>query len=137
MAQNSERIGRYIAATATELSSAGPLKRFAALVNQRVLFGHRGEAELLSDRLELRGWNGSDALVVRPSAITAMRRTFTSLYGRFVGGGSAEWGAPVIISRASGPDIYLLFDHRAVLEKSSNVDWHVKLVRWQEHHHAR
>lgn len=131
------RRGTYIAATARELSTAGAGRRWAAVVNQRVLFRHRGQAELKPDRLVLADWGETD-LVVRTEQVTRIRRTFTSLYGRFLGGGSAEWGAPVIIDVApdqqSAPDlqIYLLFDHRAFLEKSSNVDWHLDLISWLE-----
>lgn len=125
------RRGTYIAATARELRTAGAARRWAAVINQRVLFRHRGEAELRPDRLVLGGWSETD-LVVRAAQVTKIRRTFTSLYGRFLGGGSAEWGAPVIIDAAPDLQIYLLFDHRAFLEKSSNVDWHLDLITWRE-----
>lgn len=108
-------------------------RRWAAVINQRVLFRHRGTAELLSDRLVLGGWDRAD-LVIGAEQVSRIQRTFTSLYGRFVGGGSAEWGAPVIIDTAPDLQIYLLFDHRAFLEKSSNVDWHLDLITWRAHH---
>jgi hypothetical protein len=126
------RHGAYIAATAEELAAATFARRWAAAINQRVLFGHRGNAELSADGLVLRGWKQSEALTIERADITGLRREFTRLYGRFLGGGSAEWGAPIIISRVSGPDIYLLFDHRAFLEKSSNVEWHVALLSWRQ-----
>ena len=126
------RRGTYIAATAEELITAGVGKRLAAVINQRVLFRHRGQAELLPDRLVLGGWDGVGSLVIRPSRVTGIQRRFTTHYGRFLGGGSAEWGAPVILDVGSDLTVYLLFDHRAFLEKSSNVDWHLELIMWME-----
>jgi hypothetical protein len=41
---------------------------------------------------------------------------------------------PMILSRAGEPGVYLLFDHRAFLEKSSNVDWHLALLGWRQSH---
>lgn len=104
----------------------------AAVINQRVLFGHRGHAELLPHRLLLRNWTEGDDLEIAADHVATIQRKFTSHYGRFLGGGSAEWGAPVIITEESGREIYLLFDHRAFLEKSSNVEWHLDLVTWRE-----
>jgi hypothetical protein len=125
------RHGAYIAATAEELSAAAFTRRLAAAINQRVLFRHRGKADLTADRLALHGWTRSEPLTLARADITGLKREFTALYGRFVGGGSAEWGAPIIISRVSGPDVYLLFDHRAFLEKTSNVEWHLALRSWR------
>jgi hypothetical protein len=126
------RHGAYIAATAEELAAATFARRWAAAINQRVLFSHRGNADLAADGLVLHGWKRSEPLTVARADITSLSREFTRLYGRFLGGGSAEWGAPIIISRVSGPDIYLLFDHRAFLEKSSNVEWHAALLSWRQ-----
>jgi len=126
------RHGAYIAATAEELAAVTFARRFAAAINQRVLFGHRGTADLTTDGLVLGGWKRSEPLTIARGDITGLKREFTPLYGRFLGGGSAEWGAPIVISRVSGPDIYLLFDHRAFLEKTSNVEWHVALLSWRQ-----
>lgn len=126
------RTGTYIAATTQELINCGIGRRMAAVINQRVLFGHRGRAALLPDRLVLSNWTSAADLVVTADQVSTIRRTFTSHYGRFVGGGSAEWGAPVIITENSGLETYLLFDHRAFLEKSSNVEWHLDLLTWHE-----
>ena len=132
---NQERVtrhGAYIAATAEELGAVTFARRCAAAINQRVLFPHRGNADLAADGLVLHGWKRSEPLTIARTDITNLKREFTHLYGRFLGGGSAEWGAPIIISRTSGPDIYVLFDHRAFLEKSSNVEWHVALLSWRQ-----
>lgn len=131
------RDGAYIAATDAELKNAGLASRGMALLNQRVLFRHRGEASLRPGRLELRDWHGGEPLVVTPGDLTDVQCTFTELYGRFVGGGSAEWGAPIILSRTeSRPALYLLFEHRAFLEKSANVEWHLALLEWRRHRTA-
>jgi hypothetical protein len=126
------RHGAYIAATAEELTAVTFPRRLAAAINQRVLFCHRGDADLTADVLVLRGWQRSEPLTIARDEITSLKREFTRLYGRFLGGGSAEWGAPIVLSRVSGPDIYLLFDHRAFLEKTSNVEWHVALLSWRQ-----
>ena len=127
------RHGTYIGATTRELTTAGPGRRLAAVINQRVLFRHRGRAELRADRLVLHRWSGTTDLTIRADQLTSIERRFTSHYGRFLGGGSAEWGAPVILhATAVDGGVYLLFDHRAFLEKSSNVDWHLDLVTWRE-----
>lgn len=137
MINDTRRNGAYIAATDAELKEAGFVTRGIALINQRVLFRHRGEASLRPGRLELRDWDRGDSLVVTPGDLTGVQRTFTELYGRFVGGGSAEWGAPIILSRTEGhPDLYLLFEHRVFLEKSTNVEWHVALLEWRHHRTA-
>lgn len=120
----------YIAATAQELTSAGPLRRAAAVINQRVLFPHRGHAILRTDQLDLSVWDDDGTLVIAAKDVVRIDRRFTSLYGRFLGGGSAEWGAPVIITEKSERQTYLLFNHQAFLEKSSNVDWHLDLLSW-------
>jgi hypothetical protein len=126
------RHGVYLAATAEELAAVPFGRRLAAAVNQRVLFGHRGDADLTADGLVLRGWQRSEPLTIAREEITSLKREFTRLYGRFLGGGSAEWGAPIVIARVSGPDIYLLFEHRAFLEKTSNVEWHLALLSWRQ-----
>lgn len=126
------RRGSYIAATAEELATAGAGRRVGAVFNQRVLFPHRGQAELTADGLVLEHWEGRDDKLIEAAGVARVQRRFTSRYGRFLGGGSAEWGAPVIITETSGAEIYLLFDHHAFLEKSSNVDWHLDLITWLE-----
>ncbi len=137
MTDDIRRDGTYIAATDTELREAGFASRGIALLNQRVLFRHRGEASLRPGRLELRDWHRGESLLVTPEDLTDVQRTFTKLYGRFVGGGSAEWGAPIILSRNENrPELYLLFEHHAFLEKSTNVEWHLALLEWQHHRMA-
>lgn len=126
------RRGSYIAATAEELTTAGVGRRVRAVFNQRVLFPHRGQAELTRDGLVLGHWSGREDKVIEAAGVARIQRRFTSRYGRFLGGGSAEWGAPVIITETSGAEVYLLFDHHAFLEKSSNVDWHLDLLTWLE-----
>lgn len=126
------RRGSYIAATVEELTSAGAGRRVGAVFNQRVLFPHRGQAELTRTGLVLAGWSGRVNKVIEASGVARIQRRFTPQYGRFLGGGSAEWGAPVIITETTGTEVYLLFDHHAFLEKSSNVDWHLDLITWLE-----
>ncbi|SMX92513.1 MULTISPECIES: hypothetical protein [unclassified Brevibacterium] len=120
----------YIAALRTELIGAGPAKRAVALLNQRTLFPHRGKATLTSGQLELAGWDDRGAIAISPTSVRRVTRQFDSHYGAFVGGASAKWGAPIIIELKDGTALYVLFDHRAFLEKTDNPAWEDALLGW-------
>lgn len=121
---------QYIAALRTELTDAGPAKRAAALINQRVLFPHRGKATLTSGQLELANWDDKGAITIRPTSVRRVTRQFDKHYGAFVGGASAKWGAPIIIELKDGTVVYALFNHRAFLEKTDNPEWEEALLEW-------
>ncbi|PSK97691.1 hypothetical protein CLV63_10784 [Murinocardiopsis flavida] len=130
MSEQILRTSHYIAATADELRAAGPAAKVAAAIDQRVLFPHRGEAHLKPERLVFTGWDGDADVTVHRSEVTAVAREFTGLYGRFLGGGSKEWGAPIVLTLTEGAQVYALFDHRAFLEKTDNPDWERELRAW-------
>src|SRR4051812_30363403 len=77
------RHGAYIAATAEELAAVTLARRWAAAINQRVLFGHRGDADLAADSLVLRGWARSEPLTIAREDITGLKREFTRLTAGF------------------------------------------------------
>lgn len=120
----------YIAALRTELTDAGPAKRAVALLNQRVLFPHRGKATLTSGQLELADWDDKGAITISPTSVRRVTRQFDNQYGAFVGGASAKWGAPIIIELKDGTVVYALFNHRAFLEKTDNPEWEDALLGW-------
>lgn len=120
----------YIAALRNELQSAGRRRRASALVNQKVLFPHRGQATLEPECLELDGWDDRGAIRISPSSVFRITRQFDSEYGAFVGGASSKWGAPVIIELTDGTAMYVLFNHRAFLEKTDNPHWEDLLLTW-------
>lgn len=125
------RSSEYIAALRTELSDAGPAKRAAALINQRALFPHRGKAILTAPQLELTSWDTKGSITLSPTSVRRVTRQFDKHYGAFIGGASAKWGAPVIIELKDGTVMYILFNHRAFLEKTDNPDWEDALLEWQ------
>lgn len=120
----------YVAALRSELSEAGGARRAMALINQRALFPHRGTATLTRDQLELSEWGPQGAITIAKDSVSRITRQFDEDYGAFVGGGSAKWGGPVILELRDGTALYLLFDHRAFLEKTDNPAWEKRLLEW-------
>lgn len=120
----------YVAALRQELSAAGPGKRTAALINQRALFPHRGQAILTPEKFELADWDGHGPISIAPASVSRITRQFDDYYGAFVGGASSKWGAPVIVELKDKTAIYLLFNHRAFMEKTDNPAWEQALLEW-------
>lgn len=120
----------YLAALRSELGDNGAARRATALLNQRVLFPHRGEAVLDEEALHLSTWTDDTDLTITRDTVSRITRQFDDFYGAFVGGGSSAWGAPVIIEFTDGTAIYLLFDHKAFLEKTTNPSWEKELLSW-------
>lgn len=128
---SSKKSGNYVAALRTELTDAGSGRRALALLNQRVLFPHRGTANLFQDELELDGWDERGSIAVIRGSVSRIARQFDDRYGAFIGGGSSRWGAPVIIELQDGTALYLLFNHRTFLEKTDNPEWEAALLEWR------
>lgn len=124
------RRSSYVAALRSELGSSTPARRATALINQRVLFPHRGDAVLDDSELSLTSWNNDGDLLITRDVISRVTRQFDDFYGAFVGGGSSSWGAPVIIEFTDGTAVYLLFDHQSFLEKTTNPAWEKDLLAW-------
>ncbi|MGO3053531.1 MULTISPECIES: hypothetical protein [Micrococcales] len=127
---SSVKSAKYIAALRTELSDARATKRAAALINQRALFPHRGQATLTAEQLEFSDWGRQGSITIARESVRRVTRQFDQHYGAFVGGASAKWGAPIIIELKDGVVIYVLFNHRAFLEKTDNPEWEEALLKW-------
>lgn len=120
----------YYGATAVDLKGTNLADKAKAVVNQRALFPRRGTAVLYSDRLVLSGWDGNGDVTLHPSEIASITNEFTELYGRFLGGGVKKMGAPVILHRTSGEEVYLLLNHRWFSERTDNSRWFKLLRDW-------
>ncbi|MEU3711034.1 hypothetical protein [Streptomyces catenulae] len=120
----------YFGATAEDLADTGVGGRAKAIINQRALFPRRGTATLYNNRLVLTGWDNADYVTLFPREIDSISNEFTELYGRFLGGGLKKAGAPVILHRTSGTEIYLLLNHRWFTERTDNNRWYKLLTNW-------
>ncbi|MFE9578558.1 hypothetical protein ACFYO1_19375 [Nocardia sp. NPDC006044] len=124
------RRGRYIAATVEELRRHSAADKAAGIVSQRALFPRRGRIELERQRLVLSNWSAGDDLTLSPTAIVSLRREFTSLYGRFMGG-LLNAGKPLILETTTAGEIYILIDRREISEFTSNRRWEAAIVAWR------
>lgn len=107
----------FCAATMDELAAAGPLRRAAALVDQRLRFPHRGRLSLRHGALELGDWRRFD-----PADIASVERRHVPSYGRFAAGGVRggfpslgavrDGGAPLVVQLRAGEAIVLLVGFR-------------------------
>ncbi len=119
--------GLYIGATATELRDRSGADKAAGVVSQKALFHRRGTVAL-DDALRLSGWDGAGALVLRRDEISSVERTYTDLYGRFIGG-LLDSGKPLILGTPVG-EIYLLIDRKEFMETTRNREWAAALAEW-------
>ncbi|GAB3881362.1 hypothetical protein GCM10029964_037310 [Kibdelosporangium lantanae] len=122
--------GVYIGSTAAELRANSTADRSAGVISQKAMFRRRGTIELTADALVLSTWSGQEPLVLRPADVTGLRREFTDLYGRFLGG-LLDSGKPLIIG-TSGPvgEVYLLIDRKEFMETTRNAEWAEEIDRW-------
>ena len=91
----SVRTSTCVAALRSELGDAGTGRRMTALLNQKVLFPHRGQATLDGTALTLGSWNNGTDLSITKDAVSRITQQFDDYYGAFVGGASSARGAPV------------------------------------------
>ncbi|MFJ1766904.1 hypothetical protein ACIOD2_41700 [Amycolatopsis sp. NPDC088138] len=120
--------GEYVAATAEELAANTAADKVAGGVSQKALFRRRGEIRFDGDTLTLSGWAGGQDLHLRGADVTSVRREFTDLYGRFVGG-LLDKGKPLILETGAG-EIYLLIDRKEFMETTDNKSWEKELAAW-------
>jgi hypothetical protein len=109
----------FCAATNHELASAGPVRRLAALADQRLRFPHRGELRVRADFLELGTWRR-----LAPTDINRVTRGYVPGYGRLAAGGVRggfpslgairDAGAPLLLDLRDGESIVLLIGFRPV-----------------------
>ncbi|MEV6555810.1 hypothetical protein AB0M22_08850 [Nocardia sp. NPDC051756] len=124
------RSASYIAATVAELRRHSSADKAAGFVSQRALFPRRGRIELDGERLVLSDWSDGDDLTLSPAAIVSLRREFTSLYGRFMGG-LLNAGKPLIMETTTAGEIYILIDRREISEFTNNRRWEAAIAAWQ------
>ncbi|KAA8887904.1 hypothetical protein F3087_12465 [Nocardia colli] len=124
------RSASYIAATVEELRRHSAADKAAGIVSQRALFPRRGRIELDGQRLVLSNWSAGDDLTLSPAAIVSLRREFTSLYGRFMGG-LLNAGKPLIMETTTAGEIYILIDRREISEFTNNRRWEAAITAWQ------
>ncbi|WIY83541.1 hypothetical protein [Propionimicrobium sp. PCR01-08-3] len=118
----------YAGAYATELEAATAGDRTAGGISQKVLFRHRGTIELTPDQLVLNDWSVGRPLRLPRSAVLGITRTYTDLYGRFIGG-LLNSGKPLIVDTTEGR-LYLLIDHRGFMETNRNKAWEEAIRAW-------
>ncbi|WP_410626944.1 hypothetical protein [Amycolatopsis sp. cmx-8-4] len=120
--------GEYVAATAAELATTTAADKVAGGVSQKALFRRRGEIRFDGDTLTLHGWAGGQDLTLRSGDVTSVRREFTELYGRFIGG-LLDKGKPLILE-TTADEIYLLIDRKEFMETTDNKSWEKELAAW-------
>lgn len=118
----------YLGATTAELQRNSVRRRLVGLVNQKLLFPHRGAVALADDRIELCGWR-----TVRRGDVVAVERGFIPEYGRVAAGGLRggfpsfgfieSIGAPLVIRLRSGSSIVLLVGYTWWSGASKNRSW--------------
>ncbi|KZM74044.1 hypothetical protein [Nocardia terpenica] len=125
--------GVYIGATATELRGSDPLDKAAGVISQKALFHRRGDITLTDSVLTLSAWADGGDLTLRPSDITSLSRTYTELYGRFIGG-LLNSGKPLILQTIAAGTLYLLIDRSELLETTKNGEWARAITAWLDAH---
>jgi hypothetical protein len=121
----------YIGTTTSFLRSTSKVDYAKAMINQKVLFPHRGTAILHGDRLVLTDWGGEGSDVsIYPGQIDRISNEFTQHYDRFIGGGVRKFGAPIIVHQTDGEQVYLLLNYRWFWERTDNVRWFAMLTEW-------
>ncbi|MFI6040222.1 hypothetical protein ACIA8C_01225 [Nocardia sp. NPDC051321] len=125
------RSASYIAATVAELRQHTAADKAACMVSQRAMFPRRGRIELREQALVLSDWSDTGDLTLSRAAIVSLRREFTSLYGRFMGG-LLNAGKPLILQTTTAGEIYILINRREISEFTSNRRWEAAIAAWCE-----
>jgi|GEM_PF-3466227 len=120
----------YMGATTTELTNRQSLgDKAAAGASQKSMFSHRGTIVLDDKTLTLKGWDGDKDVSLSREDITGLKREFTDLYGRFIGG-LLNSGKPLILQTSKVGEIYLLINHKELMETTDNKAWQAQLEEW-------
>lgn len=123
--------GVYIGASAAELHANKIADKAAGVISQKALFRWRGTIELTGGSLVLSGWGDEGALVLRPGDVTSLRREFTDLYGRLLGG-LLDSGKPLILgTNTPAGEVYLLIDRKEFMESTRNKEWADAIEDWR------
>lgn len=120
--------GRFCAATIDELRDTSAMRRWAALVDQRLLFPHRGSIELTADHLDLGAWR-----CLHPADIRAVSVNYVAEFSRFAAGGTRggfpslgnirKLGAPLILDLASDERLVVLIDYTLWSGTNKAASW--------------
>ncbi|MEV5714722.1 hypothetical protein AB0L41_12550 [Amycolatopsis mediterranei] len=122
--------GVYLGASAGELHAGKIADKAAGVLSQKALFRRRGTIELAGGSLVLSGWD-EGALVLRPGDVTSLRREFTDLYGRFLGG-LTDSGKPLVLGTTTpAGELYLLIDRKEFMESTRNKEWAEAIEDWR------
>lgn len=101
------------------------------MVSQRAMFPRRGRIELSEQALVFSDWSDTGDLILSREDIVSLRREFTSLYGRFMGG-LLNAGKPLILQTTTAGEIYILINRREISEFTSNRRWAAAITAWRE-----
>ncbi|MFF1615822.1 hypothetical protein ACFVYA_49530 [Amycolatopsis sp. NPDC058278] len=122
--------GTYLGASAAEMQANKIADKAAGAISQKALFRRRGTIELAGGSLALSGWD-EGTLVLRPGDVTSVRREFTDLYGRFLGG-LTDSGQPLILDTTTpAGEVYLLIDRKEFMESTRNKEWAAAIEDWR------
>ncbi len=118
----------YHAATVDELRKSTKPRRVAAVVDQRVLFPHRGRIELAGDVLTLGSWrtlSSADVLNVSMEFLPQYSRvTAAGARGGFPSFGAVKrLGAPLVLDLRSGERIAVLVGYTWWSGTTKDATW--------------
>ncbi len=130
--------GTFNAATLNELRNASVARRGFALINQKVLFPHRGRIELTQDHLILGSWKRLSA-----DEIVQVSVDYVAEYTRFAAGGTRggfpsfgnvkRLGAPLLLDLTSGERLVVLIDFTLWSGVNKAADWEPALRQFITH----
>lgn len=116
----------FCAATLSELTAAGSLRRFIALADQRMRFPHRGEIRVSEQTVELGDWTRIDR-----GGLVRVTREYVPSYGRIAAwgvrggfpslGAAGGAGAPLVLHRRDDEPIAVLVGFRPVTGRNNNA----------------
>jgi|GEM_PF-2921120 len=114
------------AATLSELTAAGSLRRLVALADQRMRFPHRGEIRVSEQTVELGDWTQID-----PGGLVRVTREYVPSYGRIAAwgvrggfpslGAAGGAGAPLVLHRRDDEPVVVLVGFRPVTGRNNNA----------------
>lgn len=130
--------GEFNAATLNELRSAPVARRGLALINQKILFPHRGRIELTQTHLALGSWKRLSA-----DEIVQVTVDYVAEYTRFAAGGTRggfpsfgnvkRLGAPLLLDLTSGERLVVLIDFTFWSGANKAADWEPALRQFIAH----
>lgn len=118
----------FHAATVDELRKSNSMRRLAAIVDQRLLFPHRGPIVLSDKTLQLGSWKS-----LAPNDVLNVSMDFLPAYGRLAAGGARGGfpsfgalkglGAPLLLDLRTGERIALLIGYTWWSGTTKDAHW--------------